>query len=68
MTKLFTAKLLLAAWMLGITVASRGKDRHWVGTWTSMPQEVEIGNLAPPPFVSIRLCAFHMKRLDSSIK
>ncbi|RMJ06784.1 hypothetical protein CDV36_013627 [Fusarium kuroshium] len=50
MMRLFAARLLLAAWMLGITVASRDKGRHWVGTWTSMPQEVEVGNLAPPPF------------------
>ncbi|KAF5707743.1 transcription factor SEF1 [Fusarium mundagurra] len=28
-----------------------GNDkRHWVGTWASMPQEVEPANLAPAPF------------------
>jgi len=25
-------------------------DRHWVNTWTSMPQLTEPGNMPPPPF------------------
>ncbi|KAF6829219.1 lipolytic enzyme [Colletotrichum musicola] len=29
---------------------SRKDNNHWVVTWTSVPQEVDDGNLPPPPF------------------
>ncbi|KAJ0382908.1 hypothetical protein COL922a_011561 [Colletotrichum nupharicola] len=34
----------------GEGLRERQDDNHWVVTWTSMPQEVEPGNLPPPPF------------------
>ncbi|KAF5679418.1 extracellular GDSL-like lipase acylhydrolase [Fusarium heterosporum] len=47
-----TAKALVVACLaLTSTALPNGKDkRHWVGSWASMPQEVEPANLAPAPF------------------
>lgn len=35
----------------GEGLRERQDDNQWVVTWTSMPQEVEPGNLPPSPFV-----------------
>jgi hypothetical protein len=50
-----TTKALLIAGLALSAIAAPNKNekRHWVGSWASMPQEVEPANLAPAPFVSI---------------
>ncbi|KAF4952733.1 hypothetical protein FGADI_6485 [Fusarium gaditjirri] len=46
-----TKALLVACLVLSGSALPNGNDkRHWVGTWASMPQEVEPANLAPAPF------------------
>lgn len=47
-----TKALLVACLVFSSSALPNGNDkRHWVGTWASMPQEVEPANLAPAPFV-----------------
>jgi hypothetical protein len=50
------AKALLVACLVfsGTALPNGNEKRHWVGSWASMPQEVEPANLAPAPFVSLR--------------
>ncbi|KAF5617845.1 extracellular GDSL-like lipase acylhydrolase [Fusarium sp. NRRL 25303] len=45
-------KALLVACLVfsGSALPNGNEKRHWVGTWASMPQEVEPANLAPAPF------------------
>lgn len=44
--------LLVACLVFSSTALPNGNEkRHWVGSWASMPQEVEPANLAPAPFV-----------------
>ncbi|KAG9502131.1 hypothetical protein J7337_004956 [Fusarium musae] len=45
-------KALLVACLVfsGSALPNGNEQRHWVGTWASMPQEVEPANLAPAPF------------------
>lgn len=51
-----TRALLVACLALSSSAApNKHEKRHWVGTWASMPQEVEPANLAPAPFVSLAL-------------
>ncbi|KAF4341541.1 hypothetical protein FBEOM_4443 [Fusarium beomiforme] len=46
-----TKALLVASLVFTGSALPNGNDkRHWVGTWASMPQEVEPANLAPAPF------------------
>lgn len=45
-------KALLVACLAFTSSAAPQDKKHWVGTWASMPQEVEPHNLAPAPFVS----------------
>ncbi|CVL00285.1 related to extracellular GDSL-like lipase/acylhydrolase [Fusarium proliferatum] len=46
-----TKALLVACLVFSSSALPNGNDkRHWVGTWASMPQEVEPANLAPAPF------------------
>ncbi|KAF4417804.1 transcription factor SEF1 [Fusarium acutatum] len=46
-----TKALLVACLVFSGSALPNGNDkRHWVGTWASMPQEVEPANLAPAPF------------------
>ncbi|KAL2871232.1 SGNH/GDSL hydrolase family protein [Aspergillus lucknowensis] len=33
-----------------MALPSQGHGKHWVPTWTAMPQEVEVDNLPPSPF------------------
>ncbi|KAL4962758.1 SGNH/GDSL hydrolase family protein [Aspergillus stella-maris] len=34
----------------GAVIRKPDHDKHWVATWTAMPQEVESSNLPPQPF------------------
>ncbi|KAI1056469.1 hypothetical protein LB507_002385 [Fusarium sp. FIESC RH6] len=43
-------KALIVACLAFTSSAAPQDKKHWVGTWASMPQEVEPGNLAPAPF------------------
>ncbi|MGI3230947.1 SGNH/GDSL hydrolase family protein [Streptomyces sp. GTA36] len=38
----------------GRPTASPAAARHWVNTWTAMPQLTEPGNMPPPPFTEDR--------------
>lgn len=38
----------------GRLTASPAAARHWVNTWTAMPQLTEPGNMPPPPFTEDR--------------
>nr|RBQ97485.1 hypothetical protein FVER53263_09446 [Fusarium verticillioides] len=47
----WTKALLVACLVFsGSALPNGNEQRHWVGTWASMPQEVEPANLAPAPF------------------
>ncbi|KAF5575908.1 extracellular GDSL-like lipase acylhydrolase [Fusarium pseudoanthophilum] len=51
LTGIKTKALLVACLVFSGSALPNGNDkRHWVGTWASMPQEVEPANLAPAPF------------------
>ncbi|KAI1044171.1 hypothetical protein LB505_007465 [Fusarium chuoi] len=47
-TKAFLVACLVFS---GSALPNGNEQRHWVGTWASMPQEVEPANLAPAPFM-----------------
>ncbi|GGT40919.1 SGNH/GDSL hydrolase family protein [Nonomuraea spiralis] len=44
------AAVLTAAPATGAADPSSLPGEHWVGTWTSMPQLTEPGNMPPPPY------------------
>ncbi|KAF5577054.1 transcription factor SEF1 [Fusarium pseudocircinatum] len=52
-------KALLVACLVfsGSALPNGNGKRHWVGTWASMPQEVEPANLAPAPFGGVDAAA-----------
>ncbi|KAI2621367.1 SGNH hydrolase-type esterase domain-containing protein [Xylaria nigripes] len=45
----FAAACLLSSTYV-VAAPSKAEDKHWVATWTSMPQLVEQANLPPAPF------------------
>ncbi|KAL6232210.1 hypothetical protein BDW75DRAFT_247349 [Aspergillus navahoensis] len=48
--KLVAVCALWTATVAGKPIHWQSSHRHWLATWTAMPQEVESANLAPSPF------------------
>ncbi|KAL4789129.1 SGNH hydrolase-type esterase domain-containing protein [Aspergillus venezuelensis] len=46
----FVCCVSLIAAAAGAVIKKPDHDKHWIATWTAMPQEVESSNLPPQPF------------------